>query len=115
MADFITLVQTFGLPLASYLVAVAVLSKVIVSISREKDRISDSRYDDMKKQFEARLVEQRQQYESRLQALEGDRDWNRDRLHQALGVTDAGTATVEELVRRLKQPQQQHQLPRRGD
>lgn len=110
MADFITLVQTIGLPLASYLVAVIVLSRVIVRISREKDGIAESRYADMVRLYEARLVEQRTQYESRLDALQEDRDWNRDRLYETLGVADAGTATTEELVRRIAK-----QLPpRRG-
>jgi hypothetical protein len=109
VSDFVQLAQTIGLPLASYLVAVVVLARVIVRISREKDVIAEARYDDMKKQFEARLQEQRSQYETQIKRIEDDRDWNRSRLHQALGLTDAGTATVEEVIRRLAR-----ELPPRG-
>lgn len=110
MTDLIALAKEFGLPLASYLVAVVVMARVVVSISREKDRIGESRYAEMKQQFEARLVELKRQYDQRIDEITADRDWTRDRLYQALGVTDAGAATVEEVVRRISR-----QLPpRRG-
>lgn len=109
MTDFVAFAREFGLPLASYLVAILVMSRVIVSVTREKDRIGESRYSDMKLQFEARLREQREQYDARIAEIVEDRDWNRDRLHQALGVTDAGTATVEEVIRRISK-----QLPPRA-
>lgn len=101
MSDFISLAQTFGLPLAMTLVAVLAISRALVRVSAQKDQISDSRYDDMKSQFEARLVEQRANYEQRIKDLDEDREWVRDQLNRALGVTDAGTATVEEMVRRV--------------
>lgn len=102
MNDFVSLAQTFGLPLAMTITAILVLGRVIVLITREKDRINDSRYDDLKKQFEARLIEQKAQYDSRLAEVVADRDFIRDRLYQALGVTDGSTAALEELARRLK-------------
>lgn len=109
MSDFVTLAQTFGLPLAMTLSALAICGRVIVVITQEKDKIAAARYEDMKQQFEARIKEQREQYEQRLSDMEEDRDWNRDRLHQAMGITDAGTAAVEEAVRRLAK-----QLPPRS-
>ncbi len=101
MSDFVQLAQTFGLPLAMTITATAILARAIVVISREKDRVSDARYDDMKRQFEARLSEQGEQYERRIQDITEDRDWNRDRLHQALGLADAKDTTIEEVVRRV--------------
>lgn len=101
MSDFIALAQTFGLPLASYLVAVIVLSRVIVSISREKDRISESRFTELKAQYDARIEELKRQSDARIEEITEDRDWCRDRLYHALGGMDAGTATVEEMVRRI--------------
>lgn len=87
------------------LVAVGCLSRALVAVSRDKDRVGQSRYDDMKLQFEARLAEQREQFQKQINDIEEDRDWNRDRLHQAMGLTDAGTATVEEVVRRIARKQ----------
>lgn len=101
MSDFVQLAQTFGLPLAMTLVAVLILSRVIVKVSGEKDKISDARYDDMKRQFEARLQEQREQYEERLEALTADRDWTRSRLAAGVGTVDTATTALEEMVRRV--------------
>lgn len=111
MTEFVTFAQTFGLPMAITLVGLVISGRVIVVISKEKDRIADDRYEDMKKQFEARIVEQREQYERRLLDMEEDRDWNRDRLRHSMGLTDAGAQTVEEVVRRIGR----QQLPPRTD
>lgn len=108
MSDFVQLAQTFGLPLAMTITATLILARVIVVVTREKDKVSESRYDEMKRQFEARIQEQRAQYEDRLRDVEDDRDWNRDRLRQALGIADAKDTTIEEVVRRVAR---QSQLP----
>lgn len=92
MSDFISLAQTFGLPLAMTITAVAILARALVIVSRDKDRANEQRFSDM-----------RDQYEARLQEVTQDRDWHRDRLYQALGLTDSQSATLEELVKRVAQ------------
>lgn len=104
MNDFVTLAQTFGLPLAMTLTAVLILARVLVVVSRDKDKIGDSRFSEMKLQYEARL----QEYAARLSDLEEDRDWHRDRLYQSLGLAESSTLTVDEVVRRISK-----QLPPR--
>ncbi len=104
MTDFITLAQTFGLPLAMTLTATAILGRVLVVVSRDKDKVSESRFTEMKAQYEARIEE----YKSRLQAVEEDRDYHRDRMYQALGMAETTTSAADEIVRRISK-----QLPPR--
>lgn len=104
MSDFVTLAQTFGLPLAMTFVAVAILARVLVVVSRDKDKISESRFQEMKNQYEARIDE----YRSRLQTVEEDRDYHRDRMYQALGMAETTTSAADEIVRRISK-----QLPPR--
>lgn len=104
MSDFVALAQTFGLPLAMTLTAVLILARVLVVVSRDKDKISEARFADMRDQYEARL----QEYAARLSDLEEDRDWHRDRLYQTLGVAESSTLAVDEVVRRISK-----QLPPR--
>ena len=59
-------------------------------VSRDKDKISDSRYEDMKGQYEARLRE-----------VSEDRDWFRDRLYQSVGLNETQNQTFDELVKRV--------------
>ncbi len=84
------LAQTFGLPLAMTITAVAILARALVVVSRDKDRANDQRFNDM-----------RDQYEARLRDVTHDRDWHRDRLYQAIGLSDTQSATLEELVKRV--------------
>jgi hypothetical protein len=104
VSDFVTLAQTFGLPLAMTLSAVLILARVLVVVSRDKDKISESRFQEMKTQYEARLGE----YTARLSDLEEDRDWHRDRLYQTLGLAENSASAVDEIVRRVSK-----QLPPR--
>jgi hypothetical protein len=104
MSDFVTLAQTFGLPLAMTLSAVLILARVLVVVSRDKDKISESRFSEMKAQYEARLAE----YAARLSDVEEDRDWHRDRLYQTLGMAETTTSAADEIVRRISK-----QLPPR--
>ena len=90
VSDFLTLAQTVGLPLAMTLTAVGVLARALVVVSRDKDRVSAER-----------LQEMREQYESRIRDLEDDRDWHRDRLYQSMGLNESQNMTVEEIVKRV--------------
>lgn len=71
-------------------VAVGVLSRALVAVSRDKDRANESRFTQMQ-----------QQYESRIEDLTQDRDWHRDRLYQSMGQNDTQSVSLEELVRRV--------------
>jgi hypothetical protein len=90
LSDFVTLAQTVGVPLAMTITAVAILARALVVVSRDKDKISDSRFNEMKEQYEARLRE-----------VTEDRDFNRDRLYQLIGLAESQNMTFEELVKRV--------------
>lgn len=90
MSDFITLAQTVGVPLAMTITATAILARALVVVSRDKDKISESRFEEMKGQ-----------YEDRIREMAADRDWHRDRLYQSLGLNETQNTTFEELVKRV--------------
>lgn len=90
MSDFLTFAREFGLPLAMTFVAVGVLARALVAVSRDKDRAN-----------EARVSEMQAQYEHRIEDLTQDRDWHRDRLYQVMGTSETQNVSLEELIRRV--------------
>lgn len=81
--------------------AVLTLSRVLVVVSRDKDKVNESRFSEMKGQYDARIEE----YKARLSDLEEDRNYHRERLYQVLGMAES---TTDEIVRRINK-----QLPPR--
>ncbi len=90
MTDFLTFAREFGLPLAMTFVAVGVLARALVAVSRDKDRANESRFTQMQLQ-----------YESRIEDLTQDRDWHRDRLYQVLSTNETQNVSLEEIIRRV--------------
>lgn len=81
--DFLTLVQTVGLPWAVAFTVAAILARVIVVMWKDSNRRTEAQIQDLKDQ---------------VGELREDRDYHRDRLYQVLGLTAPALEAVRELV-----------------
>lgn len=81
--DFVSLIQTVGLPWAVAFTVAVILARVIVVMWKDANRRTEAQIQDLKEQ----IVELRE-----------DRDYHRDRLYQVLGLTQPALDAVRALV-----------------